>query len=136
MSYTKGLVSVVIPCYNQGKYLYHVTDSVLNQTYDKVEIIVVNDGSTEEYTIKVLKAFERPNTRVLNTKNQGLSMARNNGIAAAKGEFIYHLTVMMQSCLITWRNYSPTSIKNLTLQGCTPTSRYLEIEMKQSNSNR
>ncbi len=38
MSYTKGLVSVVIPCYNQGKYLYHVTDSVLNQTYDKVDL--------------------------------------------------------------------------------------------------
>ncbi len=91
MKYEKGLVSVIIPCFNHGKYLYEVVDSVLRQTYDNIEIIVVNDGSTEKETIQLLKVFEKPRTKLIHTKNQGLAMARNNGIKVSRGEYFLPL---------------------------------------------
>jgi len=84
-------VSVIIPCYNHGKYVDEAVKSVLNQTYSNFEIIVVNDGSTDEYTNKLLDNYKRPKTTVLKTENRGLSMARNAGIEIAKGEYILPL---------------------------------------------
>ncbi len=84
-------VSVVIPCYNQGAYLDEAVESVLAQTYRDFEIIVVNDGSTDEETNRLLARYERPQTRVLHTGNQGLASARNNGIREAMGEYILPL---------------------------------------------
>ncbi len=84
-------VSVIIPCYNQGKYLNDAVDSVLAQSYTDFEIIVVNDGSSDEYTNQMLADFKRPKTRVLITDNQGLAAARNNGIAESQGTFILPL---------------------------------------------
>lgn len=85
----KPLVSVVIPCYNQGTYLKEAVGSVLSSTYENIEIIIVNDGSTED--IEFLKTFSAPKTKVIHQENQGLSMARNNGIVASKGEYILPL---------------------------------------------
>ena len=84
-------ISVIIPCYNQGKYLNDAVDSVLAQSYTDFEIIVVNDGSSDEYTNQMLADFNRPRTRVLVTNNQGLAAARNNGIDEARGTFILPL---------------------------------------------
>lgn len=84
-------VSVIIPCYNQGIYLDEAVDSVLNQTYEDYEIIIVNDGSTDEFTNRLLADYRKPRTRVLQTRNQGLATARNSGIAEARGEFILPL---------------------------------------------
>lgn len=84
-------VSVIIPCYNQGAWLDEAVESVLAQTYRNFEIIVVNDGSTDPATVRLLERYERPHLRVIHTHNQGLAMARNNGIAAASGEFILPL---------------------------------------------
>jgi glycosyltransferase involved in cell wall biosynthesis len=84
-------VSVIIPCYNQGAYLNVAVESVLAQTYRDFEIIVVNDGSTDESTNRLLSNFRKPMTRVLHTPNQGLAMARNNGISEATGEYILPL---------------------------------------------
>jgi len=84
-------VSVIIPCYNHGEYLDEAVESVLAQTFRDVEIIITNDGSTDEKTIYKLENYNRPNTRVIHTSNQGLSMARNNGIREACGEFILPL---------------------------------------------
>lgn len=84
-------VSVIIPCYNQGAYLEDAVSSVLAQTFQDFEIIVVNDGSTDEETNRRLSDFQRPKTRVLATANQGLAMARNNGIQSASGEYILPL---------------------------------------------
>ncbi|MDH4318675.1 MAG: glycosyltransferase family 2 protein, partial [Desulfobulbaceae bacterium] len=84
-------VSVVIPCYNQGDFIDETVDSVLAQTFDDYEIVIVNDGSTDEETNAKLAAYDRPKTRVLVTENCGLAGARNNGIAAAKGEYILPL---------------------------------------------
>lgn len=84
-------VSVVIPCYNHGRYLDEAIDSVLAQTFDDFEIVVVDDGSTDAFTRDLLKGYRREKTRVLRTVNMGLAAARNNGIAAAVGEYILPL---------------------------------------------
>ncbi|MTJ93807.1 MAG: glycosyltransferase [Desulfovibrio sp.] len=84
-------VSVVIPCYNQGHYLQEAIQSVLNQDYDDMEIIIVNDGSTDIATLEVLQTYTLPHIHVLHTDNQGLSSARNNGIAMARGQYILPL---------------------------------------------
>lgn len=84
-------VSVIIPCFNQGPYLDEAVDSVLRQTFQDFEILVVDDGSTDQKTINVLKDYAKPKTRVIHTENQGLSAARNNGIREAKGAYILPL---------------------------------------------
>jgi glycosyltransferase involved in cell wall biosynthesis len=84
-------VSVIIPCYNQGQYLNEAVDSVLNQTFQDFEILIVNDGSTDEFTNNLLKEYNRPKTKVVHTSNQGLPSARNNGIREAQGIYILPL---------------------------------------------
>jgi glycosyltransferase involved in cell wall biosynthesis len=82
------LISVVIPCYNHGVYLEEAVESVLSQSYQHFEIVIVNDGSTDPYTNELLNSFERPQCRVLYTDNQGLSAARNHGIRATGGDYV------------------------------------------------
>lgn len=84
-------VSVIIPCYNQGQYLDQAVDSILNQTFQDFEIIIVNDGSTDALTVEKLKSYSRPKTRVLHTTNQGLPNARNNGIRETASAYILPL---------------------------------------------
>ena len=88
---TSALVSIVIPCYNQGQYIEETMDSVLAQTYPHWEAVIVNDGSTDAYTSELLHNYHKPNTKVIFTKNQGLAEARNTAIAAAKGTYILPL---------------------------------------------
>ena len=84
-------VSVVIPCFNHGRYLEEAVSSVLEQTFGDYEIIVVNDGSTDPFTVDLLKNYHPQKTRTLHTENQGLPTARNTGIAAATGDYILPL---------------------------------------------
>ena len=84
-------VSVIIPCYNQGQYIDEAINSVLNQTHQNFEIIVVNDGSTDEPTINKLKGIKGPKIKVIHTSNQGLPSARNNGIKEAQSDIILPL---------------------------------------------
>jgi glycosyltransferase involved in cell wall biosynthesis len=84
-------VSVIIPCFNQGTYLDEAVASVLVQTFQDFEILVVDDGSTEAETVNMLQGYARPKSRVIHTDNQGLSMARNNGIREAIGDYILPL---------------------------------------------
>jgi glycosyltransferase involved in cell wall biosynthesis len=72
-------VSVIIPCYNLGQYLDEAVDPILAQTSQDFEIIIVNDGSTDEFTNTLLASYDRPKTRVLATENQGLPSDGNNG---------------------------------------------------------
>ena len=82
------LVSVIIPVYNGERYLAKTIDSVLAQTYQFIEIIVIDDGSTDGST-KIAQSYEA--VRYIHQPNQGVPVARNTGIAAAKGEFIAFL---------------------------------------------
>lgn len=84
-------VSVIIPCFNLGRFLTEALESVLNQTFQDFEIIVVNDGSTEEATNKIINELNNPKIKVIQTSNQGLSCARNNGINQSGGEYILAL---------------------------------------------
>lgn len=86
-----SLVSIIIPCWNYGKFVEGAIDSALASTYQNIEIIVVDDGPTDPFTIELLKNLKKPKTKVIFQKNQGLARARNNGIAQAKGEFILPL---------------------------------------------
>ena len=84
-------VSVVIPCYNHGQYLDEAVDSILKQSYQDFEIIIVNDGSTDPLTIEKLRNYHKSKTTVIHTENCGPAAARNTGIRAAKGDYILTL---------------------------------------------
>lgn len=83
------LISVIIPVYNVEKYLHKCVDSVLAQTYQNLEIILVDDGSTDS-SGKICDEYAQKENRinVIHKKNGGLSSARNAGIDIAKGEFL------------------------------------------------
>lgn len=83
------LISVIIPTYNMEKYITDAIDSALAQTYKNVEIIVVDDGSTD-FTINILKKYNSK-IKYFYQKNKGPSAARNVGIKYAKGEYIAFL---------------------------------------------
>jgi glycosyltransferase involved in cell wall biosynthesis len=84
-------ISVIIPCFNQGHFLHEAIDSVLNQTFQKFEIIIVNDGSNDPRTIEIIGKLNHPKIKVLHTPNKGLSAARNNGIREAQADIILPL---------------------------------------------
>ena len=81
-------VAVVVTCYNLGKYLDEAVDSVLAQTFQDFEILVVDDGSTEPETVRLLSDYARPKTRVTRIENRGLSGARNEGIRQTTAGYI------------------------------------------------
>jgi glycosyltransferase involved in cell wall biosynthesis len=81
-------VSVVIPCYNLGQFLEEAVDSVLAQTNQDFEILVVDDGSTDKVTTALLEGFQRPKTRVLHQENRGLAATRNRGIRETRGRYV------------------------------------------------
>ncbi|HLA96664.1 MAG TPA: glycosyltransferase [Pyrinomonadaceae bacterium] len=83
------LVSVIIPNYNYASYLREAIDSVLAQTYQDVEIIVVDDGSSDN-SKEILDSYANRITTIFQ-KNQGVSAARNNGVASSSGEFVAFL---------------------------------------------
>ena len=81
------MISFIIPLYNCKKYITRAIESVLKQTYLPKEIIVVNDGSTDNGE-KIVEEMHHPLIKIINKKNGGVSSARNTGINEARGEFI------------------------------------------------
>lgn len=83
------LISIIVPVYNAEKYLEQCLDSLIHQTYPNIEIIVVNDGSTDNSS-KIIEYYREKDKRiyVINQKNKGLSQARNEGVKIANGAFI------------------------------------------------
>lgn len=86
----KGLVTVVLPIYNVEQYLDRCINSVVNQTYKNLEIILVDDESPDNCP-KMCDEWAKMDSRikVIHKKNQGLGYARNTGIDSATGEYIY-----------------------------------------------
>jgi glycosyltransferase involved in cell wall biosynthesis len=82
-------ISVIVPVFNVEHYLRHCLDSILNQTYPNLEVILINDGSTDG-SFKICLQYLKKDSRIilLNKPNGGLSDARNAGLNVAKGDFI------------------------------------------------
>lgn len=83
------LISIIVPTYNVEKYIRTCIESILAQTYRNIEVIIVNDGSTDQSLAVISDLIcSHHNIKVINQKNQGLSVARNTGIDAATGKYI------------------------------------------------
>lgn len=82
-------VSIIIPIYNSEKYLKQCLESIINQTYKNIEIICINDGSTDN-SEKIIKDYLKTNKNItyLKQPNAGQSIARNKGLEKATGDFI------------------------------------------------
>jgi len=106
-------VSVIITCYNYAHYLAQCIQSVVNQTYKQVEIIVVNDGSTDG-TLELLKKY--PTVITITTNRVGLSEARNIGVKQAKGSYVLFLDAddyLLNTCIeqnLYFFNYYPKAV--------------------------
>lgn len=89
MKIMESLVSVIVPMYNSSRTIERCLNSITNQTYKKLEIIVINDGSTDG-SLDILFKFQKRDSRivVIEKENEGVSAARNDGIKRARGEYI------------------------------------------------
>lgn len=105
---SEPLISIIIPVYNVEKYLPQCLDSVIGQTYKNIEIICVNDGSTDG-SLDILKKYERRSNRIkiITQKNEGLSSARNVGIKECTGDYIMFLDsddwIDNKTCMYAYR---------------------------------
>lgn len=88
----KDLVSIILPAYNREKFLPHAIDSILKQTYNNLELIIINDGSSDN-TEKICKNYSILDKRVIyfSDENKGPSAARNRGISQASGDYLMFL---------------------------------------------
>ena len=82
------IISVIVPVYNVEKYLSKCLESILNQSFSQFELILVNDGSTDNSELIFNKYLYDKRLRVINKSNGGLSSARNAGLDVARGEYI------------------------------------------------
>jgi len=81
------LVSIVLPCYNVSDYIKECLESLLQQTYKNIQIIAVNDGSTDD-TLEILKSYNDPRLLIIDQANKGLGAARNAGYVHVQGQFV------------------------------------------------
>lgn len=84
-------ISIIIPVYGVEKYIKQCLESVINQSYKNLEIIIINDG-TEDDSMKIVEKYlSDKRIKVINKENGGLSSARNIGMINSTGEYIYFL---------------------------------------------
>lgn len=86
------MISVIINVYNGEKYIKKCLDSIINQTYRNIEILIINDGSVDN-TLDIIKQYKDKRIRIINQKNIGLSLSRNVGIENSKGDYLYFVDV-------------------------------------------
>ena len=92
LSITQPDISVILPVFNGGKYLSKSIESILNQTFDNFEFIIINDGSTDN-SLKIIKYYANLDSRIIliNRDNRGLIYTLNEGIEKSKGEYIVRM---------------------------------------------
>lgn len=85
----KKLVTIIVPIYNVEKYLNECIESILNQTYKNIEVVLVDDGSTDN-SDEIIDEYTKKDSRIvaIHKKNEGVSSARNDGLKIARGEYI------------------------------------------------
>ncbi len=102
-------ISIIVPMYNTSEYLSRCLESLIHQTYKNIEIICVNDGSTDD-TLEKLKEYAKQDERIviINSKNEGVSLSRNKGLNKATGEYITFIDsddwVELDTCEIALKN--------------------------------
>ena len=86
------MISIIMSVYNVGKYLEDCLSSIFNQTYKEFEVIIINDGSTDN-SVKIINKYREKHSNIvyLEQQNKGLSEARNLGLSLAKGEYILYI---------------------------------------------
>lgn len=82
------LISVIVPVYNTEKYVGKCIESILNQSYQNFELIIVDDGSKDKSLSVCIEYSEDPRIKIISQKNQGVSMARNTGLDNANGDYV------------------------------------------------
>lgn len=82
------LITIIINVYNGERFISKCIESIIKQTYKNLEILIINDGSTDG-TLEICKSYKDKRIKIITTKNQGLSLSRNIGIDSAKGEYLY-----------------------------------------------
>ncbi len=108
------LISIIVPVYNAEKYLEVCLDSLQNQTLDQVEIICVNDGSTD-HSLDILSQYasKNPKITVLSHENKGLGLTRNAGLAVARGKYVMFVDsddyIELDSCETVFREMEAES---------------------------
>lgn len=115
------LISVIIPVYNGEKYLSLAIESIINQTYKNLELIIINDGSSDR-TLEIIRKFTTQDRRIrlINRENKGLIFSLNEGVDAANGKFI----ARMDADDISYKNRIETQLNyidkyNLDIVGST-----------------
>ena len=83
-----ALISIIIPAYNTQEYIHRAIESSLRQSYKNIEIIIINDGSTDE-TLRTAQTYADKDNRIkiFHQENKGVSSARNHGIREARGKY-------------------------------------------------
>lgn len=109
------LVSVIIPAYNVAPYILEAIESVINQTYSNIEIIIINDGSTDG-TLEAVSELPVSNRiiKIITQRNQGVSVARNTGIQSASGEYLMFLDGddwLESNCVSTLMSYMTNDVE-------------------------
>lgn len=110
----ESLVSIVVPIYNVEQYLEECIDSLLHQTYSNIEIILIDDGSTDNSLKICSKYYNNSKIKVIKQENQGVSVARNTGLQNAKGEYI----AFVDPDDIVSENYIEIMLKNIEKYQC------------------
>ncbi len=86
------MISFIVPVYNGQAYIADCIESIIKQKYDDFELIIVDDGSTDQ-TLEICKRYTNGRIRIITQKNSGVSAARNTGVSAAKGDYIVFVDV-------------------------------------------
>lgn len=101
-----GMISIIMPAYNAQRTLHRAVDSALCQTYQNIELLIIDDFSIDS-TAQIAEEYIKQDRRVRllkNDKNLGAAASRNRGVDAARGEWIAFLTAMMRGQRTSWRN--------------------------------
>lgn len=82
------MISVIIPLYNKAHTIVNTLNTIMNQSYKDFEVIIVNDGSTDNGVEKIINSFNDERIKIISQENSGVSAARNNGVEISKGDWI------------------------------------------------
>lgn len=121
----KPFFSVVISLYNKQDYIKSTTESVLHQDFKDFELIIINDGSTDN-SLKIINSFNDSRIRIITTQNKGASSSRNTGIDAAKGNYIALLDGddLWDNAYLSYMHQAITKHTDLKVFACAIAQKY------------